>query len=119
MRSDGKIRVIVRSRKVPTRTFDFSEPVYSPLGVPMGTRSNRLVIYDYVLDERHRKAVEEGHRLACNLGLELEVVDRSRSGLSRFLSRLGRASSSHPSMIVSLAPKTTVSDSSPTLFRGR
>ncbi|GEM_PF-4506336 len=90
MRSYGKIRVIVRSRKVPSRTFDFSEPLYSPLGIPMGTKSSRLVVYDYVLDEQHRKAVEEGQRLACNLGLELEVIDRSKSGLlGRVLSSLG------------------------------
>jgi hypothetical protein len=90
MRSDGKIRVVVRSRKVPLRTFDFTEPVYSPLGVLMGARSSRLVAYDYILDEQHMKALEEGQRLACNLGLELEVIDRAKSGLlGRVLSSLG------------------------------
>jgi hypothetical protein len=101
MRSDGKIRVIVRSRKVPSRTFDFSEPVYSPLGALVGTRSSRLVVYDYTLDEQHRRAVEEGQRIACNLGLELEVVDRSRSGLfARVLSSLGGRSRGGLKMVV-------------------
>jgi len=104
MKSDGKIRVIVRSRKVPSRTFDFSEPIYSPFGIPMGTRSNRLVVYDYVLDEEHRRAVEEGRRLACNLGLELEVIDRSKSGLfGRMFSSLGSRSARKLIMVVTPA----------------
>ncbi len=101
MSPDGKVRVVVKSRRVPSRTFDFSEPVYSPIGMRMGTKSNRLVVYDYVLDEEHRRAIEEGHKLACDLGLDLEVVDRTRSGLfRRVLSSFGRGRSGEPSIEV-------------------
>jgi len=111
----GKIRVTVRSRKVPSRTVDFTEPVYSTSGVLMGTRSNRLIIYDDVLDEAQRKAIEEGRKLSCTLGLDLEVIDRSNASLfSRVLSRLSRDGSTHIS--VDVTPSRGVRTSTPQLL---
>jgi len=103
MSSDGKVKVIVRSRRVPARTVDICQRVYAPSGIPMGTETSRLIVYDYILDEEHRRAVEEGKRLSSSMGLDLEVVDASRRGVfgrafSSFLSR-----SRGPQLLVTLA----------------
>jgi len=106
MSSDGKIRVVVRSRKVPSRTVEISEPVYSTSGIPMWTRRNRLIVYDYVLDEEHNKAIQEGRRLACSLGLDLEVVDATRRGiLGRVRSSLGRGHGRRPTLEITPSSK--------------
>ena len=90
MSSSGKVRVVVRSRQVPVRTVDFTEPVYSASGVLLWTKKNTRVLYDTVLDEEHKRAIEEGHKLSHKLGLELEVVDASKGGIfRRLLSSLG------------------------------
>jgi len=99
---DGRIRVIVRSRKVPSKTFELAEPVYSTSGMLMGTRRGRLVTYDDVLDDAHKKAIEEGRRLSCSLGLDLEVVDRSKAGpFRRLLSLLSEDGSARINVVVS------------------
>ena len=106
MSREGKIRVVVRSRKVPARTVDITEPVYSMSGIPMETRRNRLVVYDYVLDEEYNKAIQAGRKLACNLGLEFEVIDASRKGiLGRVLSSLGRGGGRGPTFEVTISSK--------------
>jgi hypothetical protein len=88
--SSGKVRVVVRSREVPIRTVDFNEPVYSTSGALLWTRKSTLVLYDSVLDEEHKRAIEEGHKLSHKLGLELEVIDASKGGVIRkALSSLG------------------------------
>ncbi|HXY56764.1 MAG TPA: hypothetical protein VEH01_04030 [Nitrososphaerales archaeon] len=99
--TDGKIRVIVRSRKVAARTVDLTEPVYSASGMVMGSRRNRLVVYEDVLDGAHRKAIEEGEKLSSSLGIDLEIVDRSKSGfLRRVLSNLSGGSSARINVVV-------------------
>jgi len=65
--SSGKVRVVVRSRQVPVRTVDFTEPVYSASGVLLWTKKNTRVLYDSVLDEEHKRAIEEGHKLSHKL----------------------------------------------------
>ena len=101
MSSDGKVQVVVRSRRVPVRTVDFSVPVFSASGIFMGTRSNRLVLYGSALDDTHRRAIEEGQKLSCNLGLDLEVVDTSKSGLfRRILSSFSLGGSELPALKV-------------------
>ncbi len=119
MSPEGKVRVVVQSRRVPTRIIDLSVPEFAPSGVLMGSRTNRVVLYDYVLDGEQTRAIEEGRRLSCNLGLELEVVDRSQMGLfRRVLSSFGRNASSHPMVVVS--PSISAGPNpSPTLNRGR
>jgi hypothetical protein len=114
MMRDGKVRVIVRSRKVPSRTIDLTEPVYSTSGMLMGTRRNRLVVYEDVLDDAHKKAIEEGRRLSCDLGLELEVVDRSKAGLfRRLLTTMVGGGYAHVNVVVS--PSTNARPSAPGL----
>lgn len=102
MSADGKVRVVVKSRRVPIRTVDVSEPIFSASGAYLGTTRNSLTLYDSSLDDNHRKAIEEGRKLACNLGLGLEVVDASTSGLFRRIrSSLRLSGSSLPSLVVS------------------
>lgn len=101
MSPDGKVQVVVRSRRVPVRTVEVSAPVFSPTGVFVGTRRNRLVLYGSALDDTHRRAIEEGQKLSCNLGLDLEVVDASKSSLlRRILSSLGLGGSKLPTLMV-------------------
>jgi hypothetical protein len=103
MSSEGKVRVVVRSRRVPAGTVDFHEPIYSgsAAGLLVGARRSRLVLYSNVLDEQHRKAIEEGNRISQSLGLQLEVVDASRQGiLRRMLSSLGRRAPHGPTLLV-------------------
>jgi len=105
MTSAGKVRVVVRSRKIPTSIIDLSEPIYSTSGILMGTRKNTVVLYDYVLDDDHRRAIQEGQRLSCNLGLELEVVDVSKGGIfRRVLSSFGFRGSRGPTLEVAPLP---------------
>lgn len=102
MSPEGKVQVVVKSRRIPLRTVEVSEPIFSPSGVFMGTRSNRVILYGSVLDEGHRRAIEEGQRLSCDLGLELEVVDASKKGLfGRVRSSLGLGGAGGPTLVVS------------------
>ena len=103
MTSEGKVQVVVRSRKVPTGTVDFREPIYSgsTAGLLVGVRRNRLVLYGSILDEQHRRAIEEGNRISRSLGLRLEIVDASRQGiLRRLLSSLGWDTLHGPTLVV-------------------
>jgi hypothetical protein len=98
----GTVQVVVRSRKVPVGTVMRTEPVYSTSGLLVGWKPRRLVLYGRSLDDGHRRTVEEAEKLACSLGLELEVVDRSGSGpFNRFLSWFGRSGPRHPSIVIS------------------
>ena len=100
---EGKVQVVVRSRRVPTGTLDFCEPIYSgsTTGLLVGARRNRLVLYGSILDEQDRRAIEEGNRISRNLGLQLEVVDASKQGiLRRLLSSLGRNTPHGPTLVV-------------------
>jgi hypothetical protein len=107
MSSDGKVRVLVKSRKVPARTVDLSETLYTPSGIPIGKRTNRLLLYDYVLDEDHRRTIQEAHELARRLCLDLEVVDSARQGVfRRLLSTLGHRGSSNP--IIEVSPSSSM-----------
>lgn len=100
MRSEGKVRVIVRSRKAPARVVDVSLPTFTPSGVFIGMARNRRVVYDHVLDDEHRRAIEAGRKLSSDLGIELEVIDAGRRNvLGRVLSSLGLGSNS-PSLQV-------------------
>ena len=90
MSSSGKVKVVVRSRRVPVRTVEFATHPILPVGTystPIGNfssaglRRERVVVYESVLDEDQRRAVDEGQRLACNLGLEMEVIDLGEKNL--------------------------------------
>ena len=101
MSSKGKVQVVVRSRKVLARTamIDLSRISYS--GVLMPVEKNRVLIYEAALDEDHLKALDDGKRLAEEMGLPFEVVDKSRSNfLRRVASSLGRSPSSSPRLVI-------------------
>jgi len=116
MSSDGKVRVVVRSRKVPDSVVVFNQTMYSPSGIPMGTRMNRQVLYRYVLDEDHERTIEEASKLARRLCLDLEVIDSGKQGLvGRLMSSLGRRSASNPTVVVSPPAAAIASDSSPVM----
>ena len=98
MTGQGKVQVVVKSRKVPTGTFIRNEPIFTTSGVLLGYQPRRLVLYETSLDEGQKRTVEGARRLAGSLGLELEVLDESVVGiLGRLLSRFNRGSYRYPS----------------------
>ena len=116
MSSEGKVRVVVRSRKVPEGVVVFNQTLYSPSGIPMGTRVTRNVMYRYVLDEDHQRTIEEASKLASRLCLDLEVVDSGKQGLlARLLSSLGRRGGSNTTVVVSPPSAAVTPDSSPVM----
>jgi len=113
MKPEGKIHVVVRSRRVPVGTVLHTEPIYSTSGVLVGYKPNQVVLYGTSIDEEHRKTIEEAQKLATNLGLGLEVIDESRTGfLGRLRSWLIGTGPSHPSVLVTLSSATMAPDSS-------
>jgi hypothetical protein len=118
MKAESVVQVVVRSRRVPIGTVIRTQPVYSANGVLVGSHPSTFVLYGTSLDGEHRRAIEEAQKLACSLGMELEVVDESRSGLlSRFLSRFGINGRS-PAVVVPPSPAMAASDPSPTVPNG-
>jgi hypothetical protein len=112
MSPEGKVRVVVRSRKVPDSVVAFPQTLYSPSGIPMGTRMNRQVLYKYILDKDHQRTIAEASKLARSLCLDLEVVDSGRQGLlGRLLSSIGRRGASNPTVVVSPSAAPMASDS--------
>jgi hypothetical protein len=119
MSPDGKVRVVVRSRKVPDSVVELRQTMYSPSGIPMGTTTNRQVLYRYVLDENHQKTIAEASKLAQSLCLDLEVVDSGKQSLfGKLLSSFGRSGASTPTIVVSPPSTAMASDSSPVLTQG-
>ncbi len=118
MKAEGKVQVVVRSRKVPIDTISYTRPVYSMSGVLIGSQPHRLVLYGTRLDDEHSRAIEEAKKLASSLGMGLEVIDESRSGFfSRFLARLGGNGRS-PAVRVPSPPAMVNSDQATTFARG-
>ena len=119
MSPDGKVRVVVRSRRVPADVVEFNQTLFSPSGIPMGTRLTRQVLYRYILDDDHQRTIDEASRLARRLCLDLEVVDSGRQGFfGRLLSSLVRRGASAPTIVVSPSSTTMTSESSPVLSHG-
>ncbi len=105
MSREGRVQVVVRSRQVPSRTVEFPSRQMLPTGGRYGAGLERGVVFESVLDDEHRKAIEEGRRLACSLGLALEVVDQSKLGLfRRMLSSLRGSEPAGVSVVVSPLP---------------
>jgi len=84
----------------------------------MATTTDHKVLYDFVLDEEHQRAIEEARKLAGSLCLDLEVIDSGRQGfIARLLSHLGRGGAGNPTIEVSPPPMTVASDSPSVLPR--
>ena len=102
MKPDGKVRVLVKSRRVPAGTIDVPRTLFSFSGLPLGTATDRLIRYDRFLDEEHQTAVEKARRISDDLGLDLEIVDLGRQGFfGRLLSSLGLGGRGGPTIVVS------------------
>ncbi len=85
----GKLRVFVRSRRVPVGITEFTrlQPITHNVA---GTVRARTLVYENVLDDSQARLVAEAKRLADSSGLDLELVDLGRMGLIRriFWSRI-------------------------------
>jgi hypothetical protein len=79
----GKIRLVLKSKRV-ARVAEFGGEAVSPnslmswYGPVFPSQKSRVVVYDYVFDERQAKALDEARDLARRTGLVLEVTDLSR-----------------------------------------
>lgn len=116
MSSDGKVRVHVKSRRVPAGVVQLRQTTYTFSGIPMATEMNHKVLYDYVLDKDHQRAIEEASKLAGSLCLDLEVIDSGKQGFfSRLLSSFGRGGAGNPTIEVSPPSMALASASRPAL----
>ena len=101
MSPEGKVRVLVRSKGVPVRTFTTSRPIVSAGGLILGTETFTGVVYDTSYDDKNRRAIQAAKELSCNLDLEFEIVDRSKSNpMRRLIYALAGGQSGSPSLTV-------------------
>jgi hypothetical protein len=116
MSADGRVRVLVKSRRVPSGMVHLHHTTYSLYGVPMVTRTDHRMLFDYVLGEDHQRAIEEARKLAGSLGLGLEVVDSGKQGFfGRLLSSFGRGGAENPTIEVVPTAMQMTSGTSPIL----
>ncbi len=85
----NSIQLVVRSQKTPLRIENMTVPMPNAVDPRMkGTK--RVVIYDYVLDQKQRHVLEETRQIAERHGLQLHVIDLARETLAgRILRRIG------------------------------
>jgi hypothetical protein len=79
--SNGKLQIVVRSRKVLVRIEKFDVPVMTQDGRVRFFNKGTLKVYDYVFDDAQSRALRETRELASRSGLTLEVTDLTRQGL--------------------------------------
>ncbi len=102
----GKIRVVLKSRRVLVGSTTVRNTLYSQNGFPYGVEARRIELYGRIFDEPHLKAMEEGRRLARDLGVELEVVDRSElNPIKRILSSFIHDDAPHLSILLAQAAR--------------
>jgi len=78
----GKLRLFIKSKKVPVRMTEFSRP--TAIGPWIVSHSPvRAVVYESILDDSQTRLVADAKRLADSSGLDLEVVDLAKMGLLR------------------------------------
>jgi hypothetical protein len=105
----GKLRVFVRSRKVPVGLTEFSMPTVTGSWI-LSQSPVRAVVYANVLDDAQESLVSEAQRLACSSGLDLEVVDLGKMGVlqrilwSRIIWPASNATSTGLGLIPSVSP---------------
>jgi hypothetical protein len=86
--SNGRVRAVVRSSRVPVDLTQFTMLTPSPAGFP-ATRTVRSVVYANVLDESQQRILDSAKRLAQTSDLDLEVVDLGKqNALRRVVSRI-------------------------------
>lgn len=113
MSEDG-VRLLVRSRRVPTRIARYAVPV-SIRGGLVFSEPREAVVYDYVLEEEQRELLDHARHLAESLGVRLEVIDTSRENFvaRAFRSLLGKTKSHIPSVELA-TPQITTGETNPT-----
>ena len=92
-----KIRLVLKSKRV-ARVTEFGGGAVSPnslmswYGPLFPSQKSRVMVYDYVFDDKQAKALHEARDLAKRIGMVLEVADLSRqNALERALrSGLGK-----------------------------
>ena len=88
----GKIRLVIQSKKVLVRIEDYAQPIITPGGQVVHSKTGKVRVYDYVLDENQRRTIADATELARKSGMILEVTDLSRQSFVRraISSGLGR-----------------------------
>ena len=79
--TSGKLQLVIRSKRV-SRLVEFEVPLMTSLG-KVGVEKKRAIVYDYVLDEGQKQALNEARKFAVKQGLSLQVTDISRQSLLR------------------------------------
>jgi hypothetical protein len=82
---NGKLQIVLRSKKVLVRIENFEVPVTTQDARVRFINRGSLNVYDYVFDEAQARALRESRELADRSGLALEVTDLTRQGLVRRL----------------------------------
>ncbi|MDG7008454.1 MAG: hypothetical protein JRN06_09480 [Nitrososphaerota archaeon] len=101
MSPNGKVRVVVKTRRVVVGIAMVTNPMYAPSGVLLGYSTNRVALFGSRLDEAHAKAIKEGRTVSSRLGLDLEVVDTSNYGpFRRLFSLVRRGALPEPALLV-------------------
>ncbi len=119
MSGEGKVRVVIRSRRVPIGIVNRTVPIFTPTGVLVGSTPSQTLLYDTSVDEENQRTISEAQKLARRLGLGLEVFDQARAGLvTRLLLRLGRNDAASAGVTVLAQPSPVTPSSSPTFSRG-
>jgi len=106
-RASGKVTFVVKSKRVCVANQVLSVPVVDRRFGSITTFTERVVVYEDVLDEEQSEALEKARVLANSLGIKLEVKDISKRGiLSRFLGLILRNDLDQGTLVLSFAGKT-------------
>lgn len=109
--TNGKLQLVIRSRKTLARIERFDVPFMTQDGRVRFINKGTLKVYDYLLDDGQAQVLRESQELARRSGMVLEVTDLTRqSPLKRMLKfLLARNSSlwSAPNLVVGLSPAST------------
>jgi len=79
----GKIRLVLKSKRV-ARVTEFGGGAVSPdslmswYGPLFPSQKSRVMVYEYVFDDKQAKALDEARDLAKRIGMVIEVADLSR-----------------------------------------
>ena len=85
-KSRDLIKVYIRSKKVPSRTFLVE--YYSPSIVGFVKSSRRAMLFEDRLDEVQKSLLEDAERLAISTGVPIKVVDLAKLNVvSRMIRR--------------------------------
>ncbi len=93
-----EIRIVVESRKVPSRVVQFAtSPPYPGRPFFEARVTKFAVMYDYLLDAGQSKALDHARELAAASGACLQIVDLAReSAVRRVIRRITRSGSDVP-----------------------